>query len=160
MFTLVSGRRFRCPQRFAYAVQTADSLEHAKACVAIAPARLSETARRVTAAIEAAQNCLTAHRVRAIGGPVLPVSAALPGLPMLAAHQDGPDGELIAGDLPDAATLAFYADVAEAVRLAPAVLGSARRIHAQAQRRGPITIVWYRPPDAVLRHAIQACAPA
>jgi hypothetical protein len=117
----------------------------------------------VTATIEAAQACLTAHGVRAIGGPVLPISPVLPfgvpHLPALAASQNGPDGELIAGFLPNGALLAFYRDVAKAVRLEPAILNNARRIHAQVQRRGATTIFWSRPPPAALRSAVTACVP-
>lgn len=155
VFMLVDGRRFRCPQRFARAVQTAGSLERARACVAIAPVHLGAAVRRVTATIEAAQACLTAHKVRAIGGPVLPVG--VPDLHALAASQNGPDGELIAGYLPNGALLAFYRDVAKAARLEPAILNNARRIHAQVQRRGATTIFWSRPPAAALRSAVQAC---
>jgi hypothetical protein len=155
LFMLVDGRRFRCPQRFARAVQTAGSLEHSRACVAIAPVRLGAAVRRVTATIEAAQSCLTAHKVRAIGGPVLPVG--VPALHAPAVGQNGPDGELIAGYLPRGALLAFYRDVAKAVRLEPAIINNARRIHAQVQRRGATTIFWWRPPDTTLRSAVQAC---
>ena len=163
VFMLVDGRRFRCPQRFAQSVQTAGSLERARACSAITPVHLGAAVKRVTATIEAAQACLTAHGVRAIGGPVLPISPVLPfgvpHLPALAASQNGPDGELIAGFLPNGALLAFYRDVAKAVRLEPAILNNARRIHAQVQRRGATTIFWSRPPPAALRSAVTACVP-
>jgi hypothetical protein len=161
VFMLVDGRRFQCPQRFAQTVQTASSLEHAKACVAITPVHLSAAVRRVTATIEAAQTCLTARRVRAVGGPVLPVAPVLPiGVPdlhALAASHNGPDGELIVGYLANGALLAFYRDVAKAVRLEPAIRSNARRSHAQVQRRGDTTIFWSRPPAAALRTAVQAC---
>jgi hypothetical protein len=55
----------------------------------------------------------------------------------LAATNNGPDGELTIGRLPNGALLAFYSDVAKAARLEPAILSSARRLHAQVQRRVP-----------------------
>ena len=161
VFMLVDGRQFRCPQRFAQAVQTASSLERARACVAIAPVQLGAAVRRVTTTIEAAQTCLTAHNVRAIGGPVLPVRPVLPvGLPnpyARSASQNSPDGELIAGYLPNGALLAFYRDITKAARLEPAILSNARRLHAQVERRGTTTIIWSRPPSAALRSAVQGC---
>jgi hypothetical protein len=113
--------------------------------------------------MEAAQACLTAHGVRAIGGPVLPAAPALPfgatDLHALAATNNGPDGELTIGRLPNGALLAFYSDVAKAARLEPAILSNARRLHAQVQRRGATTIFWMRPAAPALRNAVQACVP-
>ena len=100
VFVLADGRRFTCPERFAHAVQTAASLEHSTACRPIAPLHLSAAVRRVTATIESAQACLTSRKVRAIGGAVLPPLAA----------PSSPDGELIAGYLPNGALIAFYLD--------------------------------------------------
>jgi hypothetical protein len=149
VFVLADGRRFSCPWRFAQAVQTASSLERSNACRAIAPLHLGAAVRRVTAAIGSAQACLIAHKVRAIGNAVLPALAG-PG---------SPDGELIAGYLPNGALIAFYRDVTKAVRLEPEVLRNARRIHAQIERSGAVTIFWWRPPAATLRLAVQACLP-
>jgi hypothetical protein len=149
MFVLADGRRFTCPERFAHGVQTASSLERSTACRAIAPLHLSAAVRRVTAAIESARSCLTSHKVRAIGGAVLPPPA----------NSSSPDGELIAGYLPNGALIAFYRDVAKAERLEPAVLRNARRLHAQVERRRAVTIFWWRPPPATLRLAVQTCLP-
>jgi hypothetical protein len=115
VFVLADGRRFSCPQRFAQAVQTASSLERSTACRMIAPLHLSAAVRRVTAAIESAQGCLVSRRVRAIGNAVLP--------PLAGANS--PDGELIAGYLPNGALIAFYRDIEKAQRLEPAVLRNA-----------------------------------
>ncbi len=102
VFTLADGRRFTCPQRFAQVVQTAGSLERATACRSIAPLHLSVAVRRVTASIESTQACLTSHSVREIGNAVLPPLA----------NANSPDGELIAGYLPNGALIAFYRDIA------------------------------------------------
>ena len=150
VFVLADGRRFTCPERFAHAVQTASSLERSTACRAIAPLHLSTGVRRVTAAIESAQACLTSHKVRAIGNAVLPPLAA----------PSSPDGELIVGYLPNGALIAFYRDSEKATRLEPAVLRNARHIHAQVERRGRATIFWWRPPTPTLRVAAQDCLPA
>ncbi len=147
VFVLADGRRFSCPQRFAHSVQTASSLERATACTAITPLHLSASVRRVTQKIESSQACLISHGLRAIG------SAALP--PM--AGPNGPDGELIAGYLPNGALIAFYRDTEKAERLEPAILRSARRLHAQVERRGDVTIFWWRAPTATLRSAVHAC---
>lgn len=149
VFVLADGRRFSCPQRFAQSVQTASSLERSVACRTIPPLHLSVAVRRVTAAIESAQACLTSHKVRAIGNAVLPPLA----------DPSSPDGELIAGYLPNGALIAFYRDIKKAVRLEPAVLRNARRIHAQVERDGAVTIFWWRAPAATLRRAVQACLP-
>lgn len=126
--------------------------------MAIAPAHLDAAVRRVTVTIEAAQACLTAHRVRAIGGPVLP--SALPiDLHGLAATKNGPDGELIIGYLPNGALLAFYSNAAKAVRLEPAILYNAQRLQAEVERRAATTILWMRPPASAIRKAVQACVP-
>lgn len=101
VFVLADGRRFTCPQSFAQVVQTASSLERSTACRTIAPLHLSAAVRRVTAAIESTQACLTSHKLRAIGNAVLPALA----------DSNGPDGELIAGYLPDGALIAFYRDI-------------------------------------------------
>jgi hypothetical protein len=149
VFTVADGRRFSCPPRFAQVVQTASSLEHSTACRAIAPLHLSVGLRRVTALIESAQACLTSHSVRAIGNAVLP--------PLASANS--PDGELIAGYLPNGALIAFYRNVEKAQRLEPAVLRNARRLRAQVERSGTVTIFWLRRPTATLRRAVQACLP-
>lgn len=149
VFVLADGRRFSCPQRFAQAVQTASSLERSDACRAITPLQLGAAVRRVTAVIESTQACLTAHKVRAIGNAVLPPLAGA----------GSPDGELIAGYLPNGALIAFYRDTKKAVRLEPEVLSNAHRIHAQVQRRGTVTIIWWRPPAVTLRRAVLACLP-
>jgi hypothetical protein len=150
VFVLTDGRRFRCPQRLARVVQTASSLERSAACRAITPLHLSAAVRRVTALIESAQACLVAHGVRAIGSAVLPPLTT----------PDSPDGELIAGYLPGGALIAFYRTIAKADRLAPAVLRNARRLHAQVQRSGAVTVFWARPPTAGLRDAVRACLPS
>lgn len=150
VFTLADGRRFSCPQRFPWTVQTAGSLERATACWAIAPLHLSAAVRRVTAAIESAQACLASHKVQAIGNAVLPPLAG----------PNSPDGELIAGYLPTGSLIAFYRDIEKAARLEPAVLRNARRIGGQVERSGTVTIFWWRPPPAMLRCAVQACLPA
>ena len=147
VFVLADGRRFRCPPRLAQAVQTTSSLERSTACRTIAPLHLSAAVRRVTAAIESAQACLTSRKVRAIGNAVLPALA----------DASSSDGELIAGYLPNAALIAFYRDIEKADRLEPAVLRNARRFHAQVERSGTVTILWSRPPGATLRGAVQAC---
>jgi hypothetical protein len=147
VFALVDGRRFSCPQRFAHAVQTAASLERSRSCRKLAPLHLSAAVRRVTAAIESAQACLTSHKVRTIGSAMLPPLAS----------PNSPDGELIAGYLPDGALIAFYRSIEKAERLAPAVLRNARRLHSQVERAGAVTIFWSRPPTTKLRGAVQAC---
>lgn len=150
VFTLADGRRFSCPQRFAQMVQTARSLERSTACRTVAPLYLSVAVRRVTASIESAQACLASHSVRAIGNAVLPPLASA----------DSPDGELIAGNLPNGALIAFYRNMKKAHRLEPAVIRNARRIRAPVQRSGTVTIFWTRPPTAALRHVVQACLPS
>lgn len=149
VFVLANGRRFRCPPRFAHAVQTASSLERSTSCRTIAPLHLSAAVRRVTAAIESTQACLTSHKVRTIGNAVLPPLAS----------PNSPDGELIAGYLPGGALIAFYRSIEKAERLGPAVLRNARRLHSQVERAGAVTIFWPRPPTATLRRAVQACVP-
>jgi hypothetical protein len=150
VFVLTDGRRFSCPERFAHVVQTASSLERSTACRTIVPLHLSAAVRRVTAAIESAQACLVSHKVRAIGNAVLPPLAG----------PNSPDGELIAGYLPSGALIAFYRRVEKAERLEPAVLRHARRLRAQVERRGAVTIFWWRPPTATLRRAVQTCLPS
>jgi hypothetical protein len=149
VYVVADGRRFRCPPRFAHAVQTASSLQHSPACRKIAALHLSGAVRRVTAAIESTQACLMSHRVRAIGNAVLPPLA----------DPSSPDGELIAGYLPRGALIAFYRDSEKAQRLEPAVLQNARHTGAQVQRRGAVTIFWARPPTPIMRRAVQACLP-
>ena len=150
VYVVADGRRFRCPARFAHAVQTVSSLQHSPACRRIAALHLSGAVRRVTAAIESTQACLMSHRVRAIGNAVLPPLA----------DPSSPDGELIAGYLPRGALIAFYRDSEKAQRLEPAVLQNARHTSAQVQRRGAVTIFWARPPTPIMRRAVQACLPA
>jgi hypothetical protein len=150
VFVLADGRQFSCPPRFARAVQTASSLERSTSCRAIAPLHLSAAVRRVTAVIESAQACLTSHNVRAIGNAVLPPLA----------NPDSPDGELIAGYVPNGPLIAFYRNVEKAERLEPAVLRNARRLHARVERVGDVTILWLRRPNATLRRAVQACLPS
>jgi hypothetical protein len=148
VFVLTDGRRFRCPERIAHAVQTATP-GRARACRAIAPLHLPAAARRVTAAIESAQACLISHKVRAIGNAVLP--------PLT--DPSSPDGELIAGYLPNGALIAFYRDSNKADQLETGLLSNAHRLHAQVERRGTPTIFWWRPPTAPLRRAVHGCLP-
>ncbi len=149
VFVLADGRRFSCPLRFAQSVQTARSLEGSNACRMIAPLHLSASVRRVTATIERMQACLTERRLRAIG------NAALPAL----TDPSSPDGELIAGYLPSGAMIAFYRDVEKARRLEQPVLRNAQRIHAQVERHGAVTILWWRSPPPALRRGVEACLP-
>lgn len=149
VFVLADGRQFRCPASFAQAVQTASSLERSGVCRRLAPLHLGAAVRRVTAAIESTQACLTSHRVRAVGNAVLPPLAS----------PNSPDGELIAGYLPSGALIAFYRDIKKAKGLEPAVLRNARRIHSQVERAGTVTILWLRRPSTTLRGAVQACLP-
>ena len=118
-------------------------------CRTMAPLHLSAAVRRVTARIQSAQACLRSHSVRSIGGAGLPSSA----------DSSSPDGELIAGSLPNGALIAFYRDIEEADRLEPVVLSNARRTHAQVGRSSAATIFSSRPPTAALRRAVQACLP-
>ena len=150
VFVLADGRRFSCPPRFAQSVQTASSLKRSTSCRTIAPRHLSAAVRRVTAAIESARACLTSHKVRTIGNAVLPPLA----------RPNSPDGELIAGYLPNGALIAFYRSIEKAKRLEPALLRNARRLHSQVERAGAVTIFWPRPPTATLRRAVQACLSA
>jgi hypothetical protein len=149
VFVLTDGRRLRCPERFSHVDQTASSLERSTACRTIAPLHLSAAMRRVTATIESAQACLASHKVRAIGHAVLPPLA----------NPNSPDGELIAGYLPNGALIAFYRNIEKADWLEPAVLRNARRLRAQVERSGTVTIFWVRPPTATLRSAVQECLP-
>ena len=149
VFVLADGQQFSCPPRFGHAVQTASSLERSESCRTIAPLHLSAAVRRVTAAIESTQSCLISHEVRTIGNAVLPPLAS----------PNSPDGELIAGYLPNGALIAFYRNVEKAERLEPAVLRNARRVHSQVERTGAVPIFWSRPPNRTLRRGLQACLP-
>jgi hypothetical protein len=146
---LADGRQFSCPASFAHAVQTASSLERSAACRRLAPLHLGAAVRRVTAAIESTQACLTSHKVRTIGNAVLPPLAS----------PTGPDGELIAGYLPNGALIAFYRDITKAQGLEPAVLSHARREHLQVERAGTVTVLWAGRPSTTLRGAVKACVP-
>jgi hypothetical protein len=75
----------------------------------VTPLHLGAAIRRVTAAIESAQVCLTSQRLRTIGSAVLPPLA----------DSSSPDGELIAGYLPNGALIAVYRDIEKAKRLEP-----------------------------------------
>ena len=90
-----------------------------------------------------------AQGAEAIGSAILPPLAS----------PNSPDGELIAGFLPNGALIAFYRSIEKAERLEPAVLRNARRLHSQVERAGAVTIFWVRPPSATLRGAVQACLP-
>lgn len=149
VFVLADGRQFSCPASFAHAVQTASSLERSTACRTLAPLHLGAAVRRVTAAIESTQACLTSHKVRTIGNAVLPPLAG----------PNSPDGELIAGYLPNGALIAFYRNIKKAQGLEPAVLRNAHRQHSQVERAGKVTILWVRRPSTTLRGAVQACVP-
>jgi hypothetical protein len=147
VFVLADGRQFSCPASFAHAVQTASSLERSTSCRSIAPLHLSAAVRRVTRVIESTQACLISHKVRTIGNAMLPPLAS----------PNSPDGELIAGFLPNGALIAFYRSIEKAERLEPAVLRNGRRLHSQVERAGAVTIFWVRPPSTTLRGAVQAC---
>jgi hypothetical protein len=149
VFVLADGRQFSCPASFTHAVQTASSLERSTACRRLAPLHLGAAVRRVTAAIESTQACLTSHKVRTIGNALLPALAS----------PNSPDGELIAGYLPNGALIAFYRDIKKAKGLEPAVLRNARRLRSQVERTGRVTILWVRRPSTTLRLAVQACLP-
>src|ERR1039458_3999358 len=129
VFVLADGRQFSCPASFAHAVQTASSLERSTVCRRMAPLHLGAAVRRVTAAIESTQACLTSHKVRTIGNALLPPLA----------RPNSPDGELIAGYPPNEALIAFYRDIKKAEELEPAVLRNARRLHSQVERAGTVT---------------------
>jgi hypothetical protein len=149
VFVLADGRQFSCPSSFMHTVVTASQLESSTSCRSVAPLHLSESVRRVTRVTESTQACLLSHKVRTIGNGVLPPLAVT----------NGPDGELIAGFLPNGALIAFYRTVEKAERLEPAVLRNARREHAQVERVGAVTVFWVRPPSRALRAAVQACLP-
>ena len=149
VFVLADGRQFSCPASFAHAVQTASSLERSTVCRRLAPLHLGAAVRRVTAAIESTQACLTSHKVRTIGNALLPPLAS----------PNSPDGELIAGYLQNGALIAFYRDIKKAEGLGPAVLRNARRLHSHVERAGTVTILWVRRPSTTLRGAVQACLP-
>jgi hypothetical protein len=89
------------------------------------------------------------HKVRTIGNAVLPPLAS----------PSSPDGELIAGYLPNGALIAFYRGIKKAQGLEPAVLSNARRLHSQIERAGTVTILWVRRPSTTLRRAVKACVP-
>ena len=149
VFVLADGRQFGCPASFAHAVQTASSVERSTACRRLAPLHVGAAVRRVTAAIQSTQACLTSHKVRTIGNALLPPLAG----------PNSPEDELIARYPPHGALIAFYRDIKKAERLEPAVLSNARRLHSQVERAGTLTILWMRRPSTTLRGAVQACLP-
>jgi hypothetical protein len=79
-------------------------------------------------------------------------------LPPLAGA-NSPDGELIAGYLPNGALIAFYRDIKKAQALEPAVLSNARREHLQVERAGTVTVLWAGRPPTTLRGAVKTCVP-
>lgn len=71
VFVLGDGRRLPCPPAYARAVQSADTLEHAKACTRLRPLAIPASWRPVLAALQKAGSCLTRQGWRVSGGPSL-----------------------------------------------------------------------------------------
>lgn len=146
-FFLSDGQRFRCGRLVKGAAPTVLQLERA-GCHRLASLRLPTPVRRMTARLDQDRACLSARRLRVVGGPVLP-----PNPP----DSTQPDGEIVISST-HPTFIAFYTDAARARRLAPAVVRAAARTHVLVERRGDVTIVWTRAPSGALRDAVGACA--
>ena len=141
-FVLSDGRQFRCPSQ-PKAPPNATDLR-AAGCVKLPSLKVSAAQRSTFAAVYAASRCLTGRGLRVAGGPILP------------AHPQTPDGELVVGSS-HPAFVASYRDVAKAARLSSAVMRHARAFHGQVEQRGAVTIVWAAAPSGGVRRAVEGC---
>ncbi len=148
-FVLSDGQRFRCQKAFRGQTPTARVLGHAKGCVRLRSLVLSPAVRRMITALDRARSCLTTKGLRALGGPVLPPNPS---------GSSSADGELVVGrSATHVVFIAFYTDAARAQRLQAGLRQNARRLKAQVERHGAVTVLSIRPPSGS-RAAVQACA--
>ena len=96
------------------------------------------------AAIAASKACMVSAGLRVDGGPVIPQ-----GLP-------SPVGELDVGNGSGGALIAYYPDASQARRLEPAIAKRTKRLGAQVERHGAVTVVWVGAATDV-RGKVRAC---
>jgi hypothetical protein len=148
LFVLSDGRRFQCPEAFARAPQTPESLAHSDACVALPPLSAPAAWRGALSMITRTQTCLAHNRRQSSGGPILAPNTSPPGLV----------GELVSADRGGSALIAFYENSGVARRLEPAVARNAARAGGSAERRGNVTVVWLRSTSQDYRTVVSRCA--
>lgn len=146
VFVLEDGRRFRCPLRFGDRATLSASVQHSKACVALAALVIPARSRVLFATIAKTRACLSGRGLRVTGGPVFPAQGS-----------DSADGELIVGDAAGGALIAFYADGRKAQRLEPKVRQNAKRLGGQLERRGAVIVLWPH-PSSPLSRSVEPCA--
>jgi hypothetical protein len=83
--------------------------------------------------------------LRVVGGPVLPPQ-----------RPPSPDGELDVGNGSGGALIAFYGDPSEAEQFEPSIARRTKRIGAEVERHGAVTVVWIAAP-ATVRRGVRAC---
>ena len=148
LFVLSDGRRFQCPEAFAGAPQTPQSLAHSNACVALPPLSAPAAWRGALSMITRTQACLARNRRQSSGGPILASNTSPPGLV----------GELVSADRAGSALIAFYENSGVARRLEPAVVRNAERAGGSVERRGNVTVVWVRSTSQDDRAVVSRCA--
>jgi hypothetical protein len=149
-FVLSDGRRFSCSPAFERRSRlSVSTLEHAKSCRRLSTLAIPAPARRIFTAIEKARTCLIARGRRVTGGPAFPPN---PTAPM------GLVGELVVVNGAAPTFIAFYSNPSEAQQLEPEIVHNAKRLGAQLERHGAVTVLWSRPPTSQLRNRLEACA--
>jgi len=104
---------------------------------------MSAGLRAAGARIDRARACLIAHRLKAIGGLVLPPQG-----------HGAPAGELDT----TAALIAFYIDRRKASLALPAIAKNVQRVDGQVERAGFANIAWLAPSPRQLRAIVHTCA--
>lgn len=156
-FVLSDGERFTCGKPFAGQTPTAAQLGR-EGCQRLSSLRFSAAERALIARIDAVRTCLTAKRLRAVGGPVLPLSS--PGGPVVPSPPSSsqPRGELVITS-GHPTFIAFYADAAQAARIEPTLVRMDASSHVDVERRGAATVVWSHVPTSAQRNTLWACLP-
>jgi hypothetical protein len=149
IFVLGDGRRFSCPPAFARAVQSADTLEHAKACRRLSPLAIPASWRPGFAALQNTGSCLTRQGFRVSGGPSLGEPHRRPETPI---------GELVIQNGNAPILVGYYQDSRIAQQFEPTAIRNVRRVGGQVQRRDAVIVVWARPPTSQQRNTVDACA--
>lgn len=156
-FVLSDGERFGCAKPFTGETPTAAQLIRS-GCRRLASLRFSAAERALVARIDAVRTCLTARRLRAVGGPVLPTYP--PGGPVVPSPPSSsqPRGELVITSS-HPTFIAFYANAAQAARVEPALVRMDAGSHVEVERRGAATVIWSSVPTSKLRSSVWGCLP-
>ena len=148
VFVLGDGSRFSCPPTFARTLQSADTLEHARACTRLRSLAIPAPWQPVVVQIRKVATCLSGAGLQVSGGPSLGV-----------AHRDpsSPVGELTVQNSNSPILVGFYLSARVAEQSELAVIHSAGS-NERVERRGNVIVLWASSSPGRQRGPFERCA--